>query len=127
MKTIEISGIIEYTYTQKWETIKLVQEDGYKINLVSRFIEAVDSFPDMKISVGYYLSNKVCTKNEIVEGFLKKLFGDVEASYEANGYSFSSWTTGTDYDTTLKIGGHDLLRELQNENGRFILIELNFL
>lgn len=127
MKTIEISGIIEYTSTLKWETIKLVQEDGYKIDLVGRFKEAIESFPNMDIQVGYYLSDNICKKEEILEGFLKKLFGSVEASYEANGYAYSSWTTGTDYDTNLTIGGHNLLRELQHENGRFILIELNFL
>ena len=126
MITVELKGIIKKGWTDSLQTIKLVQEDGYKIDLVGRFKEATESFPNMEIQVGYYLSDNVCTKEEILEGFLKKLFGSVDASYEANGYAYSSWTTGTDYDTNLTIGGHDLFRELNNEEGRFILIELNF-
>src|SRR5690606_22314255 len=99
MITIELKGRIEKGWTDNWQTIKLVQEDGYKIDLVGRFKEAIESFPNMEIQVGYYLSDNVCTKEEILEGFLKKLFGSVDASYEANGYAYSSWTTGTDYDT----------------------------
>lgn len=126
MITVELKGRIEKGWTDSWQTIKLVQEDGYKIDLVGRFKEATESFPNMGIQVGYYLSDNVCTKEEILEGFLKKLFGSIDASYETNGYAYSSCTTGTDYDTNLTIGGHDLFRELNNEEGRFILIELNF-
>ncbi len=126
MITVELKGKIEKGWTNGWQTIKLVQEDGYKIDLVGRFKEATESFPNMEIQVGYYLSDNVCTKEEMLEGFLKKLFGSVDASYEANGYAYSSWTTGTDYDTNLTIGGHDLFRELNSEEGRFVLIELNF-
>jgi hypothetical protein len=123
---VELSGIIKKEWSDNWQTIKLVQEDGYKIDLVGRFKEASESFPNMEIQVGYYLSDNSCTKDQIVEGFLKKIFGSVDASFEANGYYYSSWTSGTDYDTNLKIGGHDLFQELCNEEGRFILIELNF-
>lgn len=126
MITVELKGRIEKGCTDSWQTIKLVQEDGYKIDLVGRFKEATESFPNMEIQVGYYLSDDVCTKEEILEGFLKKLFGSVDASYEANVYAYSSWTTGTYYDTNLTIGGHDLFLELNSEEGRFILIELNF-
>ena len=126
MITVELKGRIVKGWTDGWKTIKLVQEDGYKIDLVGGFKEATEGFPNMEIQVGYYLSDNVCTKEEILEGFLKKLFGSVDASYEENGYAYSSWTTGTDYDTNLTIGGHDLFRELNNEEGRFILIELNF-
>lgn len=124
--TVEIEGRIELGWIDSWETIKLVQEDGYKIDLVGRFKEAIESFPKCDIQVDYYLADNVSTKEEILEGFLKKLYGNVEASYEAIEYAYSSWTAGTDHDTNLTIGGHDLFRELANEDGRFILLELNF-
>ena len=123
---IELKGIIKYDWPDNWQTIKLVQEDGYKIDLVGRFKEAIESFPNMEFQVNYYLSNKPCTKEEILEGFLKKLFGAIDASYEANGYYYSSWTSGTEYDTNLTIGGHDLFTELKNEEGKFLFLELNF-
>ena len=126
MITVELKGKIEKGWSKNWQTIKLLQEDGYKIDVVGRFKEATESFPNMELQVRYYLSNNVCTKEEIQEGFLKKLFGSVDANYEANEYAYSSHTSGIDYDTNLTIGGHDLFAELYNQDGRFILIELNF-
>lgn len=125
IKTIELSGIIKFEWND-WNKIKLVQENGYKIDLVSRFQEAIESFPNCKVQVNYYLSDKVCTKNEMLKGFLKKLYGSVEAEYEKNDYCYSSWTSGTDYDTTLKVGGHNLYDELRSEEDKFIILELNF-
>lgn len=126
MKTITLSGIIKFEYSDSWETIKLVQEDGYKIDLVNRFKEAVESFNNSQVQVNYYLADNPCTKNEMVEGWLKKLVGAIDAGYEANGYAYSSWTSGTDYDTNLSVGGHNLLSELRSEEGRFMIIEINF-
>jgi len=125
MKTIELSGIVKFEY-DSWDKLKLVQEDGYKIDLVSRFREAYESFPNQKVQVNYWLSDKPCTKSEMTEGFLKKLYGAIDADYKKNDYAYSSWTSGTDYDTTLTIGGHNLYSELRNEIDRFIIIELSF-
>ena len=125
MKTIELSGVIKFEWND-FEKIKLIQEDGYKIDLVGRFKEAIESFPNAKVQVNYYLSEKVCTRKEMVEGFLNKLYGAIAADYEKNDYRYSSWTSGTDYDTTLKIGGHNMIDELRNEAGKFIIIDINF-
>ncbi len=62
----------------------------------------------------------------MVEGFLNKLYGAIEADYEKNDYRYSSWTSGTDYDTTLKIGGHNMIEELRDEVDKFIIIDINF-
>lgn len=62
----------------------------------------------------------------MTEEFLKKLYGAIDADYEKNDYAYSSWTSGTDYDTTLAVGGHNLYSELRNEVDRFIIIELSF-
>lgn len=126
MKTIILSGFIKFDWSDSWQTIKLIQEDGYKIDLVNRFKEAIESYENEKVQVNYYLSDNACTKNEMVEGWLKKLVGAIDASYEANGYSYSSWTSGTDYDTNFSVGGHNLLSELRSEEGKFMIIELNF-
>ena len=126
MKTVTLSGFIKMDYSSSWQTIKLVQEDSYKIDLINRFKEAIESYNNYQVQVNYYLSDKACTKNEMVEGWLKKLVGAIDASYEANGYAYSSWTSGTDYDTNFSVGGHNLLSELSAEDGRFMIIELNF-
>lgn len=125
MKTIELSGTISFEY-DTWDKLKLVQEDGYKIDLITRFVEAYESFPSQKVQVNYWIHDRPCTKQEITEGFLKKLYGAIDANYESNDYCYSSWTSGTDYDTSLSIGGHDLYRELKDKVGKFMIIELNF-
>lgn len=125
MKTIELSGIIKFEHDD-WDKLKLVQEDGYKIDLVARFKEAYESFPKQEVQVNYWLSDKPCSKQKMQEAFLMKLCGNINADYEKNDYAYSSLTSGTDYDTTLKIGGHNLYNELRMEEGKFIIIELNF-
>lgn len=125
-KTITLSGIILIEYSSNWESVKLIQENGYKIDLVSRFKEAVDSFGQFGTQVNYYLSDSPCTKNEMTEGWLKKISGAIDADYTTSQYHYSSWTNGTDYDTELTIGGHNLLSELRNAKGKFMIIEMNF-
>jgi len=124
MKTIELSGIIKFEY-DNWNKVKLLQEDGYKIDLVNRFSEIKESYPNSKFQINYWLSDKICTKDEIVEGLLQKLYGFIEAGYEQEDYHYSSWTNGTDYNTTLKIGGHNLDIELIDEEDRFMILEIN--
>lgn len=124
MKTIQLQGIIKFEYNT-WNKLKLIQPDGYKIDVVDRFKEAKESFPKSKFQVNYWLFNNPCTKDEILEGFLRKLYGDISADYESNNYCYSSYSSGTYFDTTLQIGGHNLISELSSEQDRFIFIELN--
>ena len=122
---VEFTGTINFDYSEDWTTIKLVQPDGYKLDLVSRFREVSESYIGKSFQVNYYLSNTPCTKVEMVEGWLKKISGAIEADYETNSYNYSSWTHGTDYDTVLKIGNHNLFSELSDSEGKFIIIEVN--
>jgi len=124
MKTIELSGTIKLDW-DNWEKIKLVQDDGYKIDLIGRVKEATESY-STDIQVSYYISSNKITKREMIENHLKKLYGYCDASYESSDYAHSSWTTGTNYDSNLTIGGHNLFKELKSHEGKFILIILNF-
>lgn len=126
MITIQIEGKIELGYSGNWFTVKLVQPDGYKIDLNARFKEAADSYPDMSVQVSYYLSTEPVTKNQMTEAVLKKISGAIESELEANSYSYSSWTSGTDYDVTLKVGNHNLYNELCSQVGKYLIIEIKF-
>jgi len=127
MKKIELSGIIEFVKASwKWEKIKLTQPDGYKIDLVSRFAEAVDNYPGVKVQVNYWISDKPCTKSEMTEGVLRKLVGAIESEYTSYDFQYSSWTSDTAYETGLTVGGHDLFTELKQSDGKYLIIELNF-
>ena len=79
MKKVQLSGIIRFEENKSFPQIKLIQEGGYKIDLVSRFIEIDESFPKSKIQVNYWLSEEPCTKNEMLENTLRRLFGDINA------------------------------------------------
>lgn len=124
MHTIEYSGTIESIYDY-WHKIKLVQADGYTIDLVSRFQEIKESYPKAQMQVCYWLSDKPRTKDEMITGFLNKLYGVIDAEYIAEEYHYSSWTYGTNYISALKIGGHDLFNELYDKKGMYIIIEIN--
>jgi hypothetical protein len=125
MKTLTFSGFIKGDFTQSWFTIKLIQDDGYKIDLVRRFQEAMESCNSNKISVRYYLSDKKCDKDEMVYGWLKKISGFGDVSFDKNDYAYSEWTSGTDYDTNFRVGNHDLLKELQVADGKYLILEID--
>jgi len=122
------SGFIEYIYSDddNFSKLKLRGEDGYKINLVSRFAELKDSFKN-KVSVSYFLSDHACTKDDAMTGFLNQMEGVIEAGNEVDSYYYSEYTNGTDYTTTLSIGGHSLLYELSEKTGKFCILTVEVL
>ncbi len=127
MKTIELSGILEFNDCgwSDFGQIKLIQEDGLKIDLVSRIKEATESFGHTG-QVNYWICEKPTTKEDAIEAFLGHLYGGVDAGYEKREVWYSTLTGGdTFYDTNLKIGGHDLYKELLTKKGKFIILEIH--
>ena len=120
-----IEGVIE-TDWDDWTKIYLVQENSAKIDLIKYFQDLDEKYNYGEVQVNYYLSDKRCTKNELLEQFIKKISGAVDAKYTSESYHYSSWTNGTSYYSTLKIGGHDLFNELEDKEGKFIILELYF-
>jgi hypothetical protein len=81
-----------------------------------------DEINHREVSVRYWISHKEKTKEELQEGFLKNLFGAGGAEYQdAYGdYTGYLWT-----DENIKIGGHDLLKELRSNLNKFIWLEID--
>ncbi len=125
MKSIEISGVIQFEHKTNWDKIKLVQEDGYKIDLVTRLAEIIESFDLKPFQLSYFISPERETKRELIEKHLMHLSGYMEAEYTEDHYAYSEYTQGTDHNTELKIGGHDLYRNLREHKGKFILLIVN--
>lgn len=131
MNTVTLSGvIITYEYDEyfggNFNNIILKGEDGYIVNLIGRLQELKASYPDDEIQVNYWLSDNYCTRDEIIEGFLNKIFGGLTVECVDNGFMGSSWTGYCeDFNTVLTIGGHDFFRELSEEDGKFIIIDFN--
>ncbi len=79
-----------------------------------------DEFRCKQVSVYYYITDMQCTKEEAQEDFLlQTLGGDVDARLCAR-YSDITGYLWTDED--LKIGGHDLLAELQSSVGKWLIL-----
>lgn len=124
MKTKEFKGVIEYD-NDEGTRIYLYDSDE-KIDLVNEF----EDFDGKEIQVNYWITEKPCTKDEMLEGWLKKVFGVVESEYD--NYYTGSWTYGSqsswgeyEYRGILKVGGHDLFDELSDMEGKFVIIEIN--
>ena len=117
---IKLGKCMDYRY----DTVKLVQPDGYEIDLLLRFIEWAGCH-NGNVSVRYWISNGRTSFQKAQDGFVKRLCGALDADCEANEYSYSEWTSGIDYDTELKVGGHDLLAELQAQQGKWLWIEIS--
>lgn len=77
------------------------------------------------VTVRYYVSDKEATKDELIEDFLvNTLYGNMESEYGAR---YSEYTGYLWTDDDLKVGGHDLLSELEGATGKYLymIIELD--
>jgi hypothetical protein len=123
IKEFTFTGFINIDWSEDFKTIKLTDE-GKSIDLVKKFRAIFDLF-ESEVSVSYYISDSKKTEEEIKEGWLKKLFGDITAEYKSSSYHYSSYTYGTDYDTYLKIGGHDLFYEFDRFRDKYCVLNIN--
>lgn len=124
METKELRGIIEFD--ENGGTRIYLNEGNYKIDLIEEF----EGFDSQEIQVNYWITEKPCTKEQMLNGWLKYVFGAVKAEYDSH-YT-GSWTYGSasswgeyEYRGILKIGGHDLFAELSAMNGKFMIMEIN--
>ena len=123
IKEFTFTGFIKIDWSEDFKTIKLI--DGNKsIDLVKKFRAIFDLF-ESEVSVSYFISDEKKTEAEIQEGWLKQIFGGITAEYETSSYNYSSYTYGTDYDTYLKIGGHDLFDEFSELNDKWCVLKVN--
>lgn len=73
-----------------------------------------------KVSLRYYVSDKPLTPDRATEALLAKLYGgDLDAQYVLDAYSEHSIMK---FEEGLKIGGHDLVTELDTHSGKYALI-----
>ena len=128
MAQVQIKGII-YFNDDAGEVIYLTQADGSRLNLVDEFEDAVSEYGDM-VQVDYWLCDEPRTKDQVLESWLKKVFGAVETDCDdvfqgSMTYENSSCVGYHNY-YKLQVGGHNLFNELSGEHGRFVFMELNF-
>jgi hypothetical protein len=123
IKEFTFKGYINIDWSDDFKTIKLTDENK-SIDLVKKFRAIFDLY-ESEVSVSYFISDSKKTEEEIKEGWLKQLFGGITAEYEASSYNYSSYTYGTDYDTYIKIGGHDLFYEFDSFRDKYCVLKIN--
>lgn len=109
----------------------LVLEDNYDENCEALFIGEnsqpiaeifADDFEDKQVTVRYWTSDEEKTKDELQEGVLRKLFGNIDADY-GDRYSETTGYLWTNED--ISIGGHNLLEEIRSYVGKYIHLEVD--
>lgn len=116
------SGFIKHEYN---DYSKIFLVDGDKsIDLVKKFRAIFELF-ECEVMVSYFTSEQKKSESEIKEAWLQKMVGVIDADYESNSYYYSEYTYGTDYDSYLRIGGHDLFWELYELQEKFCIIKIN--
>lgn len=124
-KLIVLKGKIERGYEGDYEQIYLVQKNGYKINIIHRLNEAIINY-GTKMTIKYWYADKFVSEKIIKLNVIKKFYGILTAEYETQDWGHSEYTHGTDYNTIINIGGHNLYNELLSLQNKFIWIEIIF-
>lgn len=87
--------------------------------------KALTGFFGQKVNVRYWIGDKEATKEEAITNFLETLYdGDLDGLSEMQPWSYSEYTCGEDFHEHLWIGGHNLLAELSNANGKYVILEV---
>ena len=99
----------------------------YKINdIYPNLNEYSDLTKEEKDIKNKEIFNQNFSKELVQELWLNQLYnGKLITGYEQVKWGYSEWTSGTDYNSYLKIGGHDLFQELSQKQGEFLLLEIN--
>jgi len=127
-KVYEFSGEICSNYESPditFSSIFLKQSSGYQINLVARIEELVMNF-GREVNLRYWITDKKVSAKELIDYTVLLQCGEIDVSRAATPYSYSEYTSGIDYDINLKIGGHDLYKELSDKYGKYLYIIISF-
>lgn len=95
-----------------------IQTEDENIIFAEFFKENLDN---KQVSISYYISDKPLTRKELEKQHIDKIMGIVDASC----YPVYSDVTGylwTEEDC--KIGGHNLLEEINNYEGKYIDMQI---
>jgi hypothetical protein len=76
-----------------------------------------------QVTVRYWISDNEQTKEQLKENQLLAISGAVYADY---GACYSELTGYLWTDETLKVGGHDLIYELQSNVGKYLYMEVDY-
>lgn len=133
-KVFEFSGQIKPGKVfSSWDTIALIQSNGYELDLLLRLeelnnqIEDDNPFKADTFSIRYWISRTPKTAEELLEHNVLAAEGYLDIDFEAHEIVYSEYTRDMEYKTDFKVGGHNLLKELKNNIGSYLymIVELD--
>jgi hypothetical protein len=74
-----------------------------------------------QVTVRYWITDKPCSREEAIEDHARQLMGIADTSYDVH-YSEITGYLWTDQEC--KIGGHDLIGELEDSAGKWLILEI---
>jgi hypothetical protein len=121
---IRMSGRLSLEYFGGYHKLKVIDDGGFKVDVIGRILEFYENYPNCKFRVEYYVSDesvgveeKECVKSKTVVGYM-------EVGYEKNEYEVDECRTDVDYECILKVGKCDIYRDLIICNGKYVSIEV---
>jgi hypothetical protein len=88
-------------------------------------LRAIFDLYESEVSCSFFISEDNERGRDIRESWLKQLSGEIHSDYKTSSYNYSEYTYGTDYDTYLKIGGHDLFVELSSYVDKYCFLKVS--
>lgn len=95
---------------------------GYADPLAEIVTDDIDSHGHY-LSVRYWTAEATRSDEDMIEGAIREILGAGEAEFK-HAYSDITGYLWTDED--IKVGGHDLLAELTDQEGRYCLLEIGY-
>lgn len=80
-----------------------------------------DFKPGTKVFVNYFIGNEKMTLDQAQESLIRKLSGDIDVKFNLDAYSEY---TIVELDQDLRIGGHDLYKELEENQHKYAIISI---
>jgi hypothetical protein len=115
MRTVHIEGWAERIDIQE----KFSEESRITSKVHFRFEDETDEvIPNIFLRI--YESEEKCSLEMATEGFLQKMFGSLELSGEAYGYS--EYTIEGYHINEAKLGGHDIQDIIDSKKGKYLHI-----
>jgi hypothetical protein len=131
-KVFEFSGRIRPGKVfSHWDTIVLTQSNGYEVDLLLRLEELNNQrnnnlFKSNRFSISYWISKTPKTAEELLEYNVLAAEGFLDIDFQAEEIVYSEYTRDMEYETDFSIGGHNLLKELENNAGSYLYMMVEF-
>lgn len=128
-KQIIISDFVNELIDEEWSTIAEEIEVQYEGEDRLSAKGEVDELGGVSLNIPncsvriYYSDNKI-TLDEVQEKHIRQLFGDLDVFGE--NYGYSEWTIMGFNLESLTVGGHNLIKELENNMDRYANIVIEY-